>query len=74
MSLSTLRVQSGTVLAKSVSTIAKSPFILRYVAARRARAIVVMNAICGWFRSFIDGIEIGCCWHGIASRGSYISS
>lgn len=52
-----LLVQFGAIIAKPVTSIAGSPFILRYVTARRARVIVVMNPLVGWFFDLIDGVE-----------------
>ena len=64
MSLFTFFIHSDAIIAESVSAVAGLALILWYVAARRARAIVVMNAIGRRLFYFIDGIEFGCCWHG----------
>lgn len=42
------------VMAKPVSTGASPTLVLRDVTARRARAVVVVDAVRCWFRSLID--------------------
>ena len=66
MSLFTLFIDSDAIIAEPVSAVAESALILWYVAARRARTIVVVNAICGWFFDLINGVERRCCGHGIS--------
>lgn len=61
--LAPLVVALGAVLAKPVSVRAGPSLIWWYVAARRARAVVVVYAVCGWLRRFVDGVEISYCWH-----------
>jgi hypothetical protein len=72
MNLLSLFIQSDAIIAEPISAVSGSPFILRYVASGRARAVVVMDAICGWFASFVDGIKGLCCWHGVFSFGEGI--
>jgi len=66
MSLLTFFVEPNAIITESVSTVAGSALILWYVATRGARAVVVMNAMGGWFFDFVNGVEIRCCGHGIS--------
>jgi len=66
MNLSALRVQSGTVIAKSVAAVTDLSLFLWYVTARRTRAIVVMDTQCRWFFNFVNGIEVEYSRHGIS--------
>jgi len=66
MNLSALRVQCNAVIAEPIAAVSRSLLILRDVAAGRARAVVVVNALVGWFLNFINGVELSCWGHGIS--------
>ena len=63
MNLPTLCVQSGAVITEAVIVGARSPLVSRYIASRRARAIVMVNTVCRWLADFINGIKVGNGWH-----------
>jgi hypothetical protein len=64
MSLFALFIQIVAIVAEPIAASPRFAFPLRYIAARRTRAVVVMNALMSWFLFFVHGIERTCCWHG----------
>jgi hypothetical protein len=62
--LAPLPIQVVAVIAEFITVRAILPLILRYLTTQRIRIVVVIDAICGRLVYFINGIEIGCCWHG----------
>lgn len=59
MNLFALSVISGAIVAETVSSVARSSFVRRYIAPGRARVVVVMYASHRRFRCFVDGIKRG---------------
>ena len=66
MKLLALFVRLNAIITESVSAVSRFALILWYVAGRRTCAIVVVDAKCGWFLNFVNGIEFSYCWHGIS--------
>ena len=66
MRLPAVVVKFDAVVAEAVSTISGAALVSGNVASRNARAIVVVNAMCCWLLGFVNGMELGCCRHGIA--------
>lgn len=56
--LESFRVTITAIIAQPIAALAFAPLILRYLAAWRARAVVVIDADCGWLFVLIDGVEI----------------
>jgi hypothetical protein len=58
MNLLPLVIQLGAIVAQPIAAISGLAFPLRYVAAWSARAVVMMDALGGWFFNLIDGIKL----------------
>jgi len=67
-SLAPLSIQVVAVIAEFVSVRAIFPLILRYLTTPRTRIVVVIDAICERLLQFMNGVEIGGCWHGNTGR------
>lgn len=61
MILSSVSIQLSAVIAKPIASIASASFVLRYVAARRTRTVIVMDAMCRLLLNFVDGVK-RCYW------------
>lgn len=61
--LRSLPVPFRTVMAKPIAIPASTPFILRDIAARWARSVVVINPVGSRFFHLIDGIKVRHCGH-----------
>jgi hypothetical protein len=68
MNLPALFIQVGAIVAQSISTSTRSAFRLGYVAAWSTCAVVMMNALVGWFFDFVDGIKRTRSRHGVSFR------
>ena len=74
MKLLALFVRLNAIITESVAAVARLALILRYVTAWGTRAIVVMDAKCGWFLNLVTGIEFRCCGHGISPSNQELYS
>ncbi|SRR5258708_26861881 len=61
--LAPLIVQPLAVITKPITTRAAPAFIRGYIAAWRARVVIVMDTIWGWLVGLIDGVKCGYCGH-----------
>ncbi len=61
--LSAFPVGPDAIIAEPIPAIAETPFVLRYVAARGAGAVVVVNSFISRFLDLVDGIKLRYCGH-----------